>query len=605
MRAVLDLGGVQSTLTSDHPLVRLLADLVRRGGPEFDLRVALNGTDDTAMAAAQDALGGALPRLAMSGYVLPQRSRIEAEAGDDVDREMRRQHLAALMPDVVLVPDGAGLRLEGPPSGETGRLTGEHRDAAMLLAALRTAVSGPPGWPAAETALPVLADAIARGGCGAPPAIADALIRSARVGQEVGPPRLLVDVTGTHRHDHGTGIQRVVRRIDEALRAAPTGRRHAETTGVAFSHGIFRPVAAIGGDEGAPLLHRTGDTLLMLDALWGDYPDIADTFARVRRHGGRVVTAVYDIVPLLHPAVTADTLPRTFGLWFRHAVAQSDGLVCISRAVADEVAAYILDHALPHRDGLRIGWWHLGSDLSSVEHGAPGDAVSHFLAEDLPTFLMVGTVEPRKRHAVALSAAEMLWDRGRDARLLILGREGWNVADLVQRLRCHPETRRRLLWRAAATDDDIAHAYGRATALLFPSLTEGYGLPISEAARAGLGAIASDIPVLREVGGDGAVYVPVDDPRALAEAMEAVMDGAGPDPSTARILSWRESAAQLLEILDADRWHVTLRDREHEARTRNARAIDPRSARGDVPSAIGRPRRKTAARGRLLRGEGT
>ncbi len=564
MRAVLDLGAVQSTLTQGHTLVRLLADLRQAGGPELDLRIALDGSDWAAMAAAQDALVGAVPLSAMSGYVLVQTMRDATATGDIVDREMRRHHLAALLPDIVLVPEGAGLGFDRAHRSGRNEVAGGYEDVAALLVAMRKIVPVPPALPAPESAIPVLAAAIAQGGAGKRSDIADAFIRSARLGQEAGPPRLLVDVTTTHRRDAGTGIQRVVRRIDDALRAEPVGRRHAETTAIVLRDGVFRTVDAIGGVEGPPLSHRTADTLLMLDALWEDYPHISDILANVRRHGGRVVTAVYDIVPLLHPAVTTVSLPRTFGPWFHQAVAQSDGLVCISRAVAGEVAAYIVEHDLAHRDGLRIGWWHLGSDFpNDAASDIPvTDAVAQFLTGDVPTFLMVGTVEPRKRHEVALVAMEALWARGRDARLLILGREGWNVSDLAQRLRSHPETGGRLLWLAAASDVDIAHAYGRATALLFPSLTEGYGLPISEAALAGLGTIASDIPVLREVGGDGAVYVPVDDAQALGDAMEAAIDGlAKPDSSTARILSWTQSAAGLLEVLDTDRWHLVLRDR--------------------------------------------
>ena len=562
MRVVLDLGAVQSALTSEHDLVRFLTAVSEAGGARLDLRIALDGTDPGAMAMARNVLSAAVPTMGVSGYVLPRIRPDGTAARICIDRAIRRLHLEALMPDVVLILDGDGLRIPGRFEWRPDPTADVHEDAVTLLAALRTTALDPLDLPAVDKALPSLASTIAPTSPDELGAVADALIRSARVGQEVGPPRLLVDVTTTHRRDAGTGIQRVVRELERALRMIQVGRRHLETMAVVLSDGAFHRIETIGGPLGSQIAHRVGETLLMLDALWEDYPHVVDVMADVRRHGGRVITAVYDIVPLLHPAVTTASLPHTFGLWFRHAVLQSDGLVCISRAVADEVANYIIDHDLPRRDGLCIGWWHLGSDLPQVAGGALSPTITRFLAEDVPTFLMVGTVEPRKRHEVALTAMEALWDQGRQARLLILGREGWNVSDLVERIRSHPEAGRRLLWLAAASDDDIAHAYGRSTALLFPSLTEGYGLPISEAARAGLGAIASDIPVLREVGGDGAIYVPVDDPRALAAALASVIDGVAlPDPSTARILSWAESAVELLDVLDADRWHVRLRGR--------------------------------------------
>ena len=147
---------------------------------------------------------------------------------------------------------------------------------------------------------------------------------------------------------------------------------------------------------------------------------------------------------------------------------------------------------------------------------------------------MVGTIEPRKRHAFVLDALERLWADGSPARLLLLGKAGWADPNLVKRLRSHPEIGHRLLWLDDAGDAEVHRAYEEVDALIFASVYEGFGLPIVEAARMGLPVIASDIPVLREVGGDGAAYFRVDDAAALAEAVRAFLDGARPDPSRIR-----------------------------------------------------------------------
>jgi alpha-1,2-rhamnosyltransferase len=109
------------------------------------------------------------------------------------------------------------------------------------------------------------------------------------------------------------------------------------------------------------------------------------------------------------------------------------------------------------------------------------------------------------------------------------------------------------------SDADINHAYKRAAALLFPSVSEGYGLPIAEAAMHGLGTIASDIPPSREIGGDGVIYVPVDDAPALADAILTVLGGEVPELSGVKVLSWQQSAQQMLEVLDNDRYEYMLR----------------------------------------------
>jgi glycosyltransferase involved in cell wall biosynthesis len=385
----------------------------------------------------------------------------------------------------------------------------------------------------------------------------DALIQSAQPGPELGPPRLLVDVTMVELEDQKTGIQRVVRETVDGLAGSEHDPR-GEVLPIVFPRAT--PIAAeMSGRRDRAISVRTGDTLLMLDSTWGQYPGFAGHFAEVRQARGRIVTAVYDLVPVLHPDLVVPGMRKVFDAWFRAALLESDGLVCISRAVADEVVDYVERQGLPFRDGLRIGWWHLGSDLwPRAGNDAPRSSLAAFLAEDAPTFLMVGTIEPRKRHAVVLDAMEALWAEGSPARLLLIGKAGWAAPEFVERLRTHPEGQR-LMWVESASDAEVNAAYLGADALVFASIYEGFGLPIVEAARMGLPTIASDIPVLREVGGDGAAYFPVDDVDALAAQLTGVLAGDHPDPRRVRALTWEESARHLLEVLFEERWHRVLR----------------------------------------------
>ena len=387
----------------------------------------------------------------------------------------------------------------------------------------------------------------------------DAAIEAGRPGEELGPPRLLVDVTQTHRTDMATGIQRLVRRTVEALAA----RSERKVVPVVLQRGAL--VAVPGPDRSAPLGEavswRTGDVLLMLDSSWGRYGEFAAHFQAARAVGGAVHTVVYDLTPLVMPDAVDGKLIAPFDAWFRAAARESDGLICISRTVAGEVARYIRERRIPHRDGLRIGSWPLGSDNLSLEQASsPSPALREWFAGDAPTFLMVGTIEPRKRHDLALDAIEALWAGGSPARLLLAGRRGWSTAGLVERIREHPEAGRRLTWLDGASDADIAHAYAHASALVFPSAYEGFGFPIVEAARAGLPVIASDIAVHREVGGEGVAYFATGDAGALADAMRGLIDGSvRPDPARVRTRTWLDSADALLDTIYGWQWHETLR----------------------------------------------
>ena len=117
---------------------------------------------------------------------------------------------------------------------------------------------------------------------------------------------------------------------------------------------------------------------------------------------------------------------------------------------------------------------------------------------------MVGTLEPRKGHRIALDAFEALWADGLDVCLVIAGKHGWGVDHLAEAIRTHREFGKRLFWHERVDDAGLAQLYSDCDGLIAASFAEGFGLPIVEAGYFGKPVIASDIPVFREVG-DGAV----------------------------------------------------------------------------------------------------
>ena len=297
--------------------------------------------------------------------------------------------------------------------------------------------------------------------------------------------------------------------------------------------------------------------MLMLDSSWARWSEFAGVHRHVRDCGGTIVTAVYDILPLQLPHMMVKGGPEWFEGWLKEALSASDALLCISRAVADDLAAYIDAAGADRYRDLRIGYWHLGGDFDRTSQGAVSAQVKSAFSRH--AFLMVGTIEPRKRHATALDACESLWDAGRDVSLVIIGKAGWLVEDLMARLERHPQLGRRLHLFTEASDADLQFAYTHARSLLFPSAGEGFGLPLVEAAHYGLPVIANDLPVLREIGGDAVTFVNSDDPATFSEGIVRWLDadarGATPDSRNMHYLTWSESAAQLLEVVVDNRWY--------------------------------------------------
>lgn len=389
------------------------------------------------------------------------------------------------------------------------------------------------------------------------------------------PLRLLIDVTRITENDPHTGIERVIKNIIREFVAADRPDFYIELVRLnerrlwranRLAEAIFElPANALGVEVAIDPRH--GDALFMLDSSWAQFDHFSTVFSQVRRVGGKIITVVYDLIPLRHPKTCHQVVLDVFECWLKQAISESDQLVCISKSVADDLLTYIETNEHLVCRTLNVGYWHLGADLSGPTGGdeqANGDIVKWLKNEGSspPTFLMVGTLEPRKGYSFVFDAFEYLWKQSSEVRLCIVGKEGWNVAQVMQRIRTHPETGKRLFFIEGASDAQLNLAYQSATALISASVAEGFGLPIVEAAMHGKPAIVSNIPVFREIGGKDAVYFSLQHPRMLADAILSFCDI--PDAerramaARIKVTTWKESAARLLDTIYGSDIYVTL-----------------------------------------------
>ena len=136
--------------------------------------------------------------------------------------------------------------------------------------------------------------------------------------------------------------------------------------------------------------------------------------------------------------------------------------------------------------------------------------------------LAVGTVEPRKGLDVLIEA--MAKPYAPDLPLVVVGPPGWGEVDLTALAEEHGLTAGRLRVLGRISDIDLAVVLRRAAVLAVPSRAEGFGLPVLEALAVGTPVVHTDVPALAEVAGDAGVTVPRGDARALAAALQAVLD---------------------------------------------------------------------------------
>jgi glycosyltransferase involved in cell wall biosynthesis len=378
------------------------------------------------------------------------------------------------------------------------------------------------------------------------------------------PQRLLIDATSTARIDHAMGIQRVTKEICQRLARQSEADENVIIYGDS-DEGFYR--VQLGADGFRPVVQRNGegkirfadgDIVLMLDSSWAFHHLHLPKLLSARLRGAEVISCLYDTVPLRYSAFCEPNMLTVFSPWLRSALIYSTGFVCISQTVADELHAMLKGIDFPRQ--MKIGYWHLGADFGV---NARPPATPERRAARRHSFLMVGTIEPRKGHRVALDAFETLWAEGFDGDLVIVGKPGWGNDHLIERLRNHPEAGHRLYWHAQVGDEALRNLYAESDALIAASFAEGFGLPIVEARHFGKPVIASDIPVFREVtvGAQSARFFAVGSPAALAEGIRGFASASN-SPEVVAVneapwIGWAESATELRRVVVGGKWYRT------------------------------------------------
>jgi glycosyltransferase involved in cell wall biosynthesis len=250
----------------------------------------------------------------------------------------------------------------------------------------------------------------------------------------------------------------------------------------------------------------------------------------------RAVATVYDLIAfdreLRLPAGSAFerlTLPL--------AIRRGQTLVCISEATR---AALV--ERFPRAEPLA--------------HAVPLGVEARFFADspEQPYILMTGTLEPRKNIVRALEAAAGLPPDLRERfELRLAGPRGWGTDEIDAALARYGSTARHL---GLVPDEELPGLYAGATLFLYPSLREGFGLPVLEAMAAGTAVVTSNGSSLPEVGGDAVRYVDPYDVESIREGVEELLEDdalrarlAAAGRERARSFSWERTARDTLALL--------------------------------------------------------
>jgi glycosyltransferase involved in cell wall biosynthesis len=360
---------------------------------------------------------------------------------------------------------------------------------------------------------------------------------------------MLIDISVLARGDAGTGIQRVTKCLLDAMLAAPPPGYQVRTVR-ASRWRSYRYANGQGSSTSVQV--QSGDIFLGLDLASHILPRHRLQLIGWQVAGVKLCVVMYDLLPILHRHWFTRRNASAYAAWIRMVAAQADSVACISRTVANQFRSWLDSRGFRPESSPEVGWFHPGAQHPRVTAGLRHDtsterAMSH------PFVLMVGTIEPRKGYVQALDAFDHLWRAGEMVRLVIVGRPGWGVDALLERLRSHRERGERLHWFEAAADHTLHALYKGASGVLIASEAEGFGLPILEAATYHKPLLLRDLPVFREIAGPGAAYfrgsTAPQFAREVSNWLRAIEVGSATDSSTIPVQSWSDSARQLVEQL--------------------------------------------------------
>ena len=350
------------------------------------------------------------------------------------------------------------------------------------------------------------------------------------------------------------------------------------TTGIGtYTRGIARALAALPGlevrlfsprplpeDNGARPLPVTADnhplgmiwlqtTLERRAREWGADVLLAALTIGPVRASLPFVSVVHDLTPCTHPEWhRARTLVGFVPLWNR-TVERASRLLCVSRATATEVTS-----AHPDAESrVRVVPNGVETDFASGAANAEKDETRRRFADGRRYILYLGTLEPRKNVPALVEACDRLWARRPDAPDLVLaGGAGWKTSALQERIAASP-FRSKIHLPGYAARETARDLYRAAEVFVYPSLAEGFGLPVLEAMACGVPVVVSTAQALREVAGDCALYSEPDDAAGFARRIEEILDDPGlasrlacAGPGRAAGFSWDAAARATARVLE-------------------------------------------------------
>jgi glycosyltransferase involved in cell wall biosynthesis len=305
------------------------------------------------------------------------------------------------------------------------------------------------------------------------------------------------------------GMKMTLRGLRALPGAMAAARRHP--VAVAMPAAVAPPRRSVAEPGFAPI---AGDVVFAPGAPWED-PAFAARIGRWRQRGGRFALLVHDIIPIMRPQWSDAGHNRYFRQWFESTAAQADVLLAISRATAGDMARHAACHGVAIVAPVVV-------PMGTGFRDPPPPPQPSRLPEPGSYVLLVSSIETRKNHIVAFRVWQVLLETmpaGSVPLLLLAGRPSYQSEDFMAQLANSNRLDGHIRHIADASDAELAALYRGCRFSLYPSLYEGWGLPVTESLHFGRPCLAANLTSLPEAGGDMARYF---DPDDLADAVRVI-----------------------------------------------------------------------------------
>jgi glycosyltransferase involved in cell wall biosynthesis len=315
---------------------------------------------------------------------------------------------------------------------------------------------------------------------------------------------------------------------------------------------------ATGETRSDPIAFRRDDVVLVLGAAW-EWPRMLERLVEEQNHVGfAAATMIHDLIPVECPHFVSPRAVTVFTSYLHRVLRLSSVLVVVSDATKRSLEKWCAEQGITppplqiayHGDGFHR------PEVSSRPSSLP----------DGEFVLSVSTVEPRKNYYLLYQVVKQAkLEKTPIPRIVIVGRAGWKTGDLQDLLRNDATLRDSLTWLEDVSDSELTWLYEKALFTLFPSLIEGWGLPVSESISFGKFCISSNLSSMPEIAGDLIDYASPYDPAEWVRAIHRY--SADPGLLAQRVdrirreyqgRTWDDTARAIEAVLPIDRGRATI-----------------------------------------------